>query len=399
MQHIYIYDHFCNDLSLDSEFNHLKTLFLLFQKNVDIRTAYERIYEPCPFLDWEQEENMKTYRGYKDTSVWIRFSQYFVMGINDLTWKTFVQQHKIFSHYLHSLQFAKLDLNPLQCAQLFLLLNIINLQAMNVIQQYFSILFDKDVHKEALIFFCQQANIPFDKEDRTKAVVALLSECLEVDYVTFQSEVELEKSREGKLSQVFRQKHMQASSLRPRLRSKIKQDAIQMSALATLDNFKPWCDTIRFPNVYSMSHKKKLYFTMSQSAVNFNDYIEKFVSEKEISQVILQYQVKNPDIDILTDTIMQTRIISEPFPELHLFRNQCFHCFSVQQKAMLRLNDLLHLYIAAYQPMTVWKAVWKSIVPILSIQIIKDVEAFVQANEINHSAIMHIIFAKNSDLT
>ena len=208
----------------------------------------------------------------------------------------------------------------------------------------------------------------------------------------FEAEVELERSKESKLSQIFKQKHMQATTLRPRLRSKIKQDALQGSALATLDNFKPWCDTIRFPNVFSISHKKRLYFTMSQTALDFQTYIHKYVSERDIAQVILQYHVKNPDVDVLTDTILQARITSEPFAELHKFRNQCFHCFSVQQKSLLRLNDLLHLYMAAYQPQSGWKAVWKTIIPILSIQIIKDVEAFTAEHEINHEAVMAIVY-------
>jgi len=234
--------------------------------------------------------------------------------------------------------------------------------------------------------------VPFDKSDRTEAVVALLRDGLDVDVRQFDAEIELQRSRESKLEQIFKQKHIQATTLRPRLRSKIKQDALQGSALATLDSFKPWCDTIRFPNVFSMSHKKRLYFTMAQTHVDFKHYIGAFVHEVDLAQIILQYHVKNPDIDILTDTILATRITSEPFAELHQFRNQCFSCFSVQQKSMLRLNDLLHLYIAAYQPPSVWKSVWKMIFPVLSIQIIKDIEVFVHDNPINHAAVMNIMF-------
>jgi hypothetical protein len=392
LQHIHVYDHFCNDLSLSSALNHIKTMFLVFQKNADIRAAYESIYDECPFLDWDQLENIRNYRGYKDTATWIRLSLYLQMRADDITWKGFVQQHKVFYHFYQSLQSAKLEIAPAQAAHLFLLINIINLQAMNVMEMYFSMVFDRAVQKEALLFFSVLANMPFDRADRTAALVALLSSCLEVDVRQFEAEVELERSKESKLSQIFKQKHMQATTLRPRLRSKIKQDALQGSALATLDNFKPWCDTIRFPNVFSISHKKRLYFTMSQTALDFTTYIHKYVSERDIAQIILQYHVKNPDVDVLTDTILQARITSEPFAELHKFRNQCFHCFSVQQKSLLRLNDLLHLYMAAYQPPTVWKAVWKTIIPILSIQIIKDVEAFTADNEINHEAVMAIVY-------
>ena len=59
---------------------------------------------------------------------------------------------------------------------------------------------------------------------------------------------------------------------------------------------------------------------------------------------------------------------------------------------MLRLNDLLHLYIAAYQNNLIWKNVWKSIFPVLSIQIIKDVENFVNEKPVNQIAVMNTIF-------
>lgn len=389
---IHLYEHFCNDVSLDRTKNHIHSMMLLFQKNVDIRNAYNKIHQDPPFLDWDQTENIKSYRGYKDTACWIHLSQFIELEADDLKWKAFTSQHKIFAHFQSSLTSAKLDISNAHAAQLFLLLNVINLQAMNVVEMFFSMLFDRAVNKEALQFFSILANIPFDKTDRTDAVVALLKDCLQVNTKLFQAEIELLHSKESKLTQIFKQKHIQATTLRPRLRSKIKQDALQGSALATLDSFKPWCDTIRFPNVFSMGHKKRLYFTMAQTRMNFHTYIQAFVHELDLAQVILQYHVKNPDIDVLTDTILQTRITSEPFAELHQFRNQCFSCFSVQQKSMLRLNDLLHLYIAAYQPPSVWKSVWKMVFPVLSIQIIKDVEGFVEENPINHQAVMNIVF-------
>jgi hypothetical protein len=65
----------------------------------------------------------------------------------------------------------------------------------------------------------------------------------------------------------------------------------------------------------------------------------------------------------------------------------------MQQTAKLRLNDLLHLYLAAFQADGSWKQVWKSLFPVLSIQIIRDVESFVQAHPINHEHVMAMVFA------
>jgi hypothetical protein len=142
-----------------------------------------------------------------------------------------------------------------------------------------------------------------------------------------------------------------------------------------------------------MINKKRLYYTMSQTRIDRHEYIHKYVQEHDLAETILQYQVKNPDTDVLMDVIAHTRIVSEPFAELHLFREKCFNSFSMQQTAKLRLNDLMHLYMAAFQSDYVWKQVWKSLFPVLSIQIIRDVESFVHAHPISHHHVMSMVFA------
>ena len=137
---------------------------------------------------------------------------------------------------------------------------------------------------------------------------------------------------------------------------------------------------------------------MAQINVDPEVYINKFVHEEDLAPVVLKYSVKNPDVDVITDTIVQMKIVCEPFGQLHIFRNQCFNCFSVQQKAMLRLGDLLHLYVAAYQNPAIWKTVWKLVFPVLSIQIIKDVETFVSENKFNDEAVMNILFENIRDI-
>lgn len=390
---IFVYNHFCNDISLDQMKDNINIMFLIFQKNIFAKEAVGKLYDcEVPFIDWDQYDNIKNYKGYKDTSCWIHLSHFFEMHTDELSWKQFIATHKIFNHFVSSLQQAKLDLKPLDTARLFLLLNIVNLQAMIVVEMFFSMNFNRAVQKEALVFFSILANIPFDKTDRTDAIVNMLKNCLCVDSKSLFAEIEIHKNRESKLQQIFRQKHIQATTLRPRLRSKIKQDILSGSALATLDSFKSWCDIIRFPNIFSLSHKKRLYFVMSQTAFDIQKFIDQYVQEEDLAPIVSKYQVKNPDVDIITDTILQARITCEPFAELHQFRNYCFTCFSIQQKSMLRLNDLLHLYIAAYQNNLIWKNVWKSIFPVLSIQIIKDVENFVNEKPVNQIAVMNTIF-------
>jgi hypothetical protein len=47
--------------------------------------------------------------------------------------------------------------------------------------------------------------------------------------------------------------------------------------------------------------------------------------------------------------------------------------------------------VCAYQHPLVWKDVWKLLVPLLSHQVIRDVEAFTQKKRFNHEAVLAIL--------
>ena len=396
---INMYERFCDDVSIPMKryVDNLHVMTILFQMNIDTREAYASVFNQNPFLDWPQATTLNTFKIYRDTGAWIALLRFIQLkssstgDADDINWKLFVQRHKVFSHFQSSLATAGLHIPPLHLTRLFLLLNTCNLQAQNSIELFYSTLFNRAVRHEAFHFFSLMADIPFDKCDRTAAVVALLRDFLTVDHEAFKSEVDLLRSKESRLTQIFKQKHLQASSLRPRLRSKLRTK--QGAPLALLDKFQPWSEAIRFPNIFSIMNRKRLYFTMAQTRLDRETYIHLYTNEHELAKTVLQYHVKGPDIDIITDIVMQTRITSEPFVELHLFREHCFNSFSMQQVNKLRLNDLLHLYIASYQSDVAWKQVWKSIFPVLSIQIIRDVEAFVHQHPMNHQMVMHMIFA------
>lgn len=104
---------------------------------------------------------------------------------------------------------------------------------------------------------------------------------------------------------------------------------------------------------------------------------------------------------------------SAPFPAMTAFRTSCFQSFPVthvermtlsQVLATLRARDrtrpkltrarqILQLYVAAYQPQAVWKEAWKHLIGVISVQIIRDVEAFVATRPIAEAEVMHFIAA------
>jgi hypothetical protein len=390
-----MYERFCEDVSVDTvrHCDNMRTMVVLFQKNVSTRDAYREIFPSDPFLDWSQTDQLRHCKIYKDTGAWIAMMQYFTTKSDEVEWRLFVSKHHVFQHFVASLTAAKLDLTTPLAVQLFLLLNTNNLTVQHAIELFFSVHFNRSVASEALQFFSRLADGQFDRRERTAVVVALLTSFVSMQHEVFRAEIELVRNQRSHLDAIFRQKHLQAASLRPQLRSRLKNKSLQGSALTNLDDFKQWSDSIRFPNMFSIMSRKRLYYTMSQVHVDRQHYITRFVQEDDLAQTILQYAVKRPDVEVLIDTITESRITAEPFAELHLFRDRCFNSFSLQQKAKLRLNDLLHLYIAAYQAECTWKQVWKSLFPVLSTQIIRDVESFVVATPFNHAQVMQIVFA------
>jgi hypothetical protein len=55
--------------------------------------------------------------------------------------------------------------------------------------------------------------------------------------------------------------------------------------------------------------------------------------------------------------------------------------------------QILQLYVAAYQSPVIWKQVWKDLVGVISVQIIRDVEAFVARRPFADAEVMRFVVA------
>ena len=80
-----------------------------------------------------------------------------------------------------------------------------------------------------------------------------------------------------------------------------------------------------------------------------------------------------------------------PFDEINQFRTRCFTSFASHQKKNLSLTQVLKLFVAAYQSQPIWKQLWTSIYPVISPQIIRDVETFVAATPFAVKPFMEIL--------
>jgi hypothetical protein len=55
--------------------------------------------------------------------------------------------------------------------------------------------------------------------------------------------------------------------------------------------------------------------------------------------------------------------------------------------------QILQLYVAAYQNPVIWKLVWKDLVGVISVQIVRDVEAFVTRYPFADAEVMRFMVA------
>ena len=55
--------------------------------------------------------------------------------------------------------------------------------------------------------------------------------------------------------------------------------------------------------------------------------------------------------------------------------------------------QILQLYVASYQAQGIWKEAWKHLVGVISVQIIRDVEAFVARQPFADAEVMRFVMA------
>jgi len=192
------------------------------------------------------------------------------------------------------------------------------------------------------------------------------------------------------LSTSFKVKQIRMVGSRPRLRSKLSEISKEVKSVQNMDNFEIWCQAVGFPSVFSLHIRRKLYFLMSQVHIEEpKRFVPSITQDSYIHKSIQPVNV--PDVDVVYKVITSMRLTDEPFKELSDFRCDAFTAFPVTQMSSMTLNDIMFLYVCAYQHPQVWKDVWKQLVPLISHQVVKDVETFRKKNPFNFEAVLKIL--------
>lgn len=388
-----LFARFCDDVSIDvrAASESLRKMLVVSQKNVNVRVAFAECFGLEAFIDWDRVESMWRDRPYQDSLAWVQLMG-FVREVGGWE-RELLREHPVLLHFDECVRLSGLgDNSAWQSVALYLLVSVRQLHTLHAVELFYSTHFKRGVRSEALVFFSEMANKQFDRESQTRALVAVLKRCVGARGQELALELELMRTQALEMDMLFKQKMVRAAESRPRLRSRLRVAVDRQGSLFDMDQLERWTGFIRFPNVFSMKQRKRLYFVMAQCHVVQSEFMAHLLPDRELCATVLNYPVKQPDVDVIHQCVADLRVVSDPFPELHLFRARCFDSFAQEHKSRLRLNDLLQLYVAAYQAPAIWKNVWKLVFPVLSIQIIRDVEAFVEKVPFAAQSVLAIMF-------
>jgi hypothetical protein len=371
---------FCVDANIDHrQIGHSVRKYLLsYQRNILHRAAFVTLFGET-FMNWEYVE-----RGLPklDCAHWLSVFKF--LSFDKVPRNKSVLQN-IERHLVH------LKLDPNLTCPIFLLKNMNFITSQLGVERLFCECEVPDAYSKSLQFFALSADAAFDMTEMTAVFCHVMQLC-EVDEAELEKQIQFVNLKEEELSSSFKVKQIRMVGARPRLRSKLAEIHKEVRSVRDLYDFEGWSSIIGFPNVFSLHMRRKLYFLMAQVHVpDPMEHVPSMTRDVYVCNSLRNAVVHTPEVDVLYKVIVSLKLTDEPFKELHDFRCECVNAFPVTQLNAMKLNDLLHLYVCAYQHPLAWKEIWKQLVPLLSHQVIRDVETFVQKRPFNFKAVLAIM--------
>lgn len=367
----------------------IKTIILSL-KYVDRRQLFETLF-PDHYADWALlDRTPPTSNALGDTEPWLSL-------LSLLEWPTLTdrdrdieQNHTPLAQIKAGLKSNNLDLPGWTMAcRAFILQLIQGLQSIHANEQLTSRILSRPTRENTMQFLAGLYDTKHLPSAYTQTLAHILSPAaIQIDTALLAHTMSIISTQREEHKLNLRMKSMQLVALRPRLRDRLKSSLLTEQnkeqvdiKMGTWDSYTGYCHTHRFPNNLSDRVKRQLYFLASQTHWEWRDFVQHLIKNKDIEARVQQHSVTQPDANVIhwvIDTLsMDGR---PPFHEMMAFKARCFASFPVVYVQRMTLTQILRLYVAAYQPQTVWKDVWKAQIGIISPQIVRDIETFVGAN-------------------
>ena len=408
---VHSYVTFCRNAAISGQ-DHQSPLKMIIAsiKSIDHRTVYQTVFPEDPYLDWEYTAKMQT-TAFGDSNAALLMLRYLTFPEADTAYarattseRALSKQIRYVNSFVSAMQQNKLFLNLAEALRTMLLYNLSHLNGTALLERFCTARFKRGTQDDVLRLIAALAQTFFQQTDYNDAMSWALSLCI-VD-LSFFKEVDRVLAEKESLTNLLRLKHISINTGRPRLLERLANKRGHRETVATniitssrpttssltgesMDTFDGWCTRVRFPNTVSAMLKQRLYVVMSQPHIDHAYVVSKIVAPALCGSIVSQ-PITQPDETQIANVIEQLDIRMAPFAELSLFMRSCFRAFPQRNLRDMTLLKYMQLYLAAYQHKDIWKECWRRIYPLLSYQVIKDVEDFTTKNVFNQEAFIVI---------
>ena len=259
--------------------------------------------------------------------------------------------------------------------------------------------FKRNTQAGCTMLLAKQAEHLYTPKEYEDTLLFVLEHC-EVDAAGLEQTRQLVQASTDDRKLSLKLSRMTVIQGRPRLKdhvsSVLKSESRKAqvdSQLDTSESYVGFSYRHRFPPTLSEKVRSKLYWLASQSRWNWVPYVEVVLpAGGALCKKVAEYPVTQPDLPVLLRVIEALSMDgSPPFHAMTEFRKACFQSFPVSHVQRMTLSQILQLYVAAYQSPTAWKQLWKDLIGVISVQIVRDIDQFVAKNEFAHEAVMGFI--------
>lgn len=404
------YINFCRNCAIDSkDKKSLIKMIICCMKSIDKRVVYCDLFPGDPYLEWQyvHEINSNAFGG---NGACLRMLQYLHFDNIDVQYEKIIKSDREESRnlrmikvFLESLQKNDLKMSLTSALRKLILYNLAFLNGTAALEQFSSNLLERPTGEEVLKCIASIAQHCFMQNDHNCALGWVLRHCQVAD--EFITEVQRSINQRETMRQIMTIRNISINSGRPSLLDKLAQKKGHRETISVsigksgqsilsgegMDTFDGWCTRVRFPNTINSTLKHRLYVIMSQPHVNHAYVVSQVIQTPQLSENVIKQRISRPDERILANVIENLDIQMAPFEELTQFIRSCFRAFPQKNLKEMTLLKYMQLYLAAYQHSDLWKECWTQIYPLLSYQVIRDVEEFVKNTKFNETAFIKII--------
>jgi hypothetical protein len=384
---------FCRHVAIDArDIGSVKKILIANTKCVDKRAVYGALFAGG-YLHWQHIEDTagtNSIGGFDACIALVGFLDF--EGIEAKYKVAGAQQNLVYLfRFASDVVACGLPLSMAQVACAALLANLQGLAVLNVLEQYTSRELGSATHRPVCALAARMADYRFGTAEYGASLVWLLRQC--AVRAEFAHELQTFFTQKETVASAMRLRHLEVGSGRPRLLDKLAR----RPALATrevkgdaMDGFQNWVARVRFPNTISQRLKRRLYFAMSQPHVDHATVVGA-LANAALAPAVLRERIARPEESVLCEVLEGLEMRQAPFAELTQFMRSCFRAFPQKDLRELTFPVYTQLYIASYQHGDLWKSCWTRVHPLLSYQVIRDVEEFTARTPFNQHALVEIL--------